>query len=208
MKPTTWVSAVTMGLVLPAALATAGDKPLTALKLRLAWFDVSGAAAQIESAAARELSDLFTPVAIDVDWTRAFTGVQAPDSDVQVIVLDNAPGLAKGVMGAAHHSDTRPHSVWVYLRHVRGTLGLGRGTEGALAPAEQALLGRAVGRVIAHEIIHAYAPDRDHEATGLMRARLDARFLKQKHVELEKAQADVDVGGLRNAGSILAAPQE
>jgi hypothetical protein len=43
-----------------------------------------------------------------------------------------------------------------------------------------------------------------------MRARLDGRFLKQKHVQLEKEAVDLVVGGLTGAGhgSILAAPQE
>jgi hypothetical protein len=78
-----------------------------------------------------------------------------------------------------------------------------------LRPTEQALLGRAVGRVVAHEIVHAYAPGREHEPTGLMRARLDAQFLKQKNVQLGKEQVEAVVGGLTgNGGSILAAPIE
>jgi hypothetical protein len=210
MGKTSRIGAVVVGLVLPAASLLAGDTPLARLRMRLSWFDVSGSATAIESAASHELSTLFAPASIDIDWTHASTGVQAPESDVQVIVLEQAPGVPRGVMGAAFHSDMRPHSVWVYLRHVRNTLGLGSRSEGMLRPTEQALLGRAVGRVVAHEIVHAYAPDRAHEATGLMRARLDGRFLKQKHVQLEKEAVDLVVGGLtgNGHGSILAAPQE
>jgi len=208
MKGTGRIAAMAVTLLLPAAVpARAAEAPL---RLRLAWFDVSGAAASVETAAARELAALFAPAAIEVDWTRAETGVQAPDSDVQVIVMESAPGVAKGVMGAAFHSEIRPHSVWVYLRHVRRTLGFSARTEALLRPTEQALLGRAVGRVVAHEIVHAYAPDREHQATGIMQARLDARFLKRQHVQLEKEAVELVVGGLTGAGngSILAAPQE
>jgi len=209
MRKTSRIGAVVVGLVLPAASLLAGDTPLARLRMRLSWFDVSGSAAAIEGAASHELSNLFAPASIDIDWTRASTGVQAPDSDVQVIVLEQAPGVPKGVMGAAFHSDVRPHSVWVYLRHVRTTLGFGSRSEGMLRPTEQALLGRAVGRVVAHEIVHAYAPGRDHEPTGIMRARLDAQFLKQKNVQLGKEQVEAVVGGLTgNGGSILAAPVE
>ena len=173
--------------------------------LRLSWFDVDGTAGPLFEHASRELRRLLADAEVEIEWSRQSTGVEAGDSDVQVIVLGASRGVAARVMGAAQPAPQPPHSVRVFLKHVRQALGYD--SRQHLRPTEQALLGRAVGRVIAHEIVHVYAPEHAHEGSGLMAAELDTRFLRQETVRLEPSSVAAVVGGLTR-GSVVLAPHE
>jgi hypothetical protein len=65
-------------------------------------------------------------------------------------------------------------AVWVFHESLRLALGL---DQGPLPPRDRDALGRALGRVVAHEVIHAIAPEAPHAGTGLMRHALDRNFL-------------------------------
>jgi hypothetical protein len=198
---------------LAASFATAGVsdvEPSPELKLRLRWVDVGKPDKAAFAVAARELADIFGDVQIEIEWRRGRAGEIGTEADVNVIVLDSSPAFPGRVMGVAHHSDPLPHYVHVFVGHIRETLGLDPRANAVLRPSERALLGRAIGRVIAHEIIHVYAPEHSHEVAGLMRPSLDARFLKQEHVHLEEASVAAVVSGLSggSTGTAVLAPAQ
>jgi len=180
-------------------------------RLRLLWVDVGGRGAQgVFDDAARELADIFGEADIHVDWRDGVPGEIAAESDVQVIVLESTPGLPARVMGAARHRQAPPHTVRVFLRAIRATLGFDPRSEAFILPSDRAALGRAVGRVIAHEIIHVYAPAHGHENDGLMRPSLDAEFLKQDRVHLATTAAQAVVAGIcgGTSGTAVLAPAQ
>jgi hypothetical protein len=208
-------------LVLSSGVVQAMDEPLprpcrTAAhasepRLRLAWVDVAGDGAEaVFEDAARELADIFSDAHIAIDWRRAQPGEGIVESDVHVIVLESGTNLPRQVMGAARHSDHPPHSLRVFLRHIRETLGLDPRPDAFILPCDRAALGRAVGRVIAHEIIHVYAPEHGHETEGLMRPSLDAEFLRQERVHLATAAVKAVVDGIGGSfgDSVVLAPEQ
>jgi hypothetical protein len=164
---------------------------------RLGWFDVAGQAETLFADATRELRALFGDADLTFAWHRGTSG-SAADVDVNVIVVETSPGVPRRVMGTSHHIEDAPHTVHVFLRHVRQALGLDARPGQALLPRHRAQLGRAVGRVIAHEIVHTYAPSRasESEGEGLRRAQLDPCFLRKEQVRLDPAAVRAVVAAL------------
>jgi hypothetical protein len=64
-------------------------------------------------------------------------------------------------------------TTWIYVPNVAAALELDLENVATSFDAQR-LLGIALGRVLAHEIVHAIAPDVEHTSGGLMRAGLDS----------------------------------
>ena len=141
--------------------------------LRLVWVDVHGMAADIHQPAAEEVTSLLAPAGLDVQWAASGGAERIVEpGETQVVLLDQAPRiLDRRVMGTASAFSGGARTVWVFLRPVRAALGLPSGTR-PLGPRESHRMGRAVARVILHELVHAAAPERPHARSGLMAARL------------------------------------
>ena len=88
------------------------------------------------------------------------------------------------VLGATILKDDGAHAVWVYLPHVANALGLDPDRPTSWNAAEVSQLATALGRVAAHEIIHALAPDLPHTAGGLMAERMGRGALLGPSVEV------------------------
>jgi hypothetical protein len=154
--------------------------------LRLVWVDMRGAARTVRPAAMAETATLLNAAGLDVTWQTA-GGLQRAvrDEEVLVVVLPGTPSsLPRDVMGTAHPGVPGARAVWVFLSGVRQALGYST-QSGIMPPGETANVGRAIGRVIVHEIVHLTAPDRPHEATGLMAPRLGRGILIQAHIDLD-----------------------
>jgi hypothetical protein len=79
-----------------------------------------------------------------------------------------------------------------------------RGLIGAAVPSNDVpsdvLLGRAMGRVLAHELYHMIARTDKHEAGGVTRAALSGRELISGDLELQPSDVEAIQNGLREAG--------
>jgi hypothetical protein len=74
--------------------------------------------------------------------------------------------------------------VWAFLENVRWTLREGRDGELPAAGLDRDL-GLALGRVVAHEVIHAIAPDEPHARNGLMSHAMNRTFLVSEKAPLD-----------------------
>lgn len=81
-------------------------------------------------------------------------------------------GAAERALGFRHNR----RATWKNKRHKPRRLAPGR---------KSGRLGIALGRVLAHEIIHSIAPDCPHTATGLMAERLSRRTLTAPGVKFD-----------------------
>ncbi len=61
------------------------------------------------------------------------------------------------------------------------------------------LLGRAMGRVLAHELYHVVADTAEHSEAGVARSALSARELTSGQLELRQSDVDAIQSGLRQA---------
>jgi hypothetical protein len=156
---------VLASIVAPCAAAGEGPVPLV-------WVDPAGAALGQGAVAREEARSLLSRMGAAVVWRGAAADGLARPGEVRVILLDRAaerrPG--KPILGATPpRFDVAPF-VWVHVPGVRAVLGLP--PQGSLAAVEAPMvraLGVAIGRVVAHEVVHALAPQVPH-GRGLMSA--------------------------------------
>lgn len=167
------------GILSPRLL---GPAPAAAdpLSPRLVWVDPTGAAVGIDGAAREEAASLLRKMGISVSWRRASPGEPAQGGEVRVILLDRGGVGASGmpILGATPTRVEAAPFVWVHVPNVRAVMGIR--PQGPLAtvelPALRAL-GMALGRVVAHEVVHVLAPSVPHGTGGLMSEALTRREL-------------------------------
>ena len=155
--------------------------------LRLVWVDVHRAAEPVRRVAFAETAALLQPIGVEVEWEQSDGRQRAVrDGEVQVVVLpEPAPPLGRHVLGAAQPGACGVRVVWVFLSAIRTALGLPRRPQEMLRPTEAHRLGRALARVVLHEVVHVAEPARPHGPSGLMAARLDRPFLEGGRLEIE-----------------------
>jgi len=172
----------------PALASYRGPRPAVATTLQaglsLVWIDAAGAAAGSERSARDESLQLLRAMGVDATWRKGSPNETAQPGEVRVILLDRAAVDAAGspVLGSTPARFDGEPFFWVHVPSVRGALGMD--ARRALGPADlrdRHLLGVALGRVIAHETVHAVAPGVPHGA-GLMSPRLKKGDLTSKTV--------------------------
>ena len=92
-----------------------------------------------------------------VSWRRGDAGQLARPGEVRVILIDRTIAKSgKPVLGATPPRFDVAPLVWVHVRSVRAVIGLDpRGSVFALSPPASRALAIALGRVAAHELLHA-----------------------------------------------------
>jgi hypothetical protein len=163
--------------------------PATTLppSLSLVWIDAGGAATGSERSARDEAQRLLRALGVAATWRTGRPSEPVRPGELRVILLDRGAVDATGapVLGATpDHFDGEPF-FWVHVPSVRSALGLD--PRRPLAPTElrdRHQLGVAIGRVVAHESVHALAPGVPH-GVGLMAARLTRGDLLAKAVPLQ-----------------------
>jgi hypothetical protein len=107
---------------------------------------------------------------VTVSWRRATTPEVIQGGELWVVLLGGGPQPASGplVLGATGTGHPATSVLWVRVPNVRAAVGIQSSASAmALAPSERQRLAVAVGRVIAHEVVHARVPALPH-GTGLM----------------------------------------
>lgn len=166
------------GLLAPRRTGPA-PAPARSPSARLVWVDPARAAAGIDGLARNEVGSLLRRMGISVSWRSAVPGELGRAEEVRVILLDRAAANASGelILGSTPSHFEASRFVWVHVPNVRAALGLR--PDGPLAALELPslrALAIALGRVVAHELVHALAPPASH-GTGLMSAALTFRQL-------------------------------
>ena len=158
-------------------------------RLRLVWCDVLRRTPFPFEVMSAEVERILGGERVDVTWrvVEGDAGI-VDDSEIKVILLDRPPAKPARnhlVMGATPREGSS-RTAWVYSSPVAWALGL---TQEALLPlSQQQELARALGRVVAHEIVHVVAPAVPHQRRGLMQARMDRKNLLMPGLSLESAE--------------------
>lgn len=149
------------------------------VETRLHWVDVSALAPFAYSAMAEEAWDILAQHGVCAELVRASTKSVRTNGEIGVILLRTmgGSGVGRHVMGATRSRDARHATVWVYFDEVAATLGLAGRNAQSWSGMERIAFGRALGRVAAHEVVHALLPERPHDRAGLMSPALGRREL-------------------------------
>jgi hypothetical protein len=150
----------------------------------VAWREATPLPADVRAGAEAEVDALFARAGLAVSWT-APDETPPPDALPLVVVeKGRSPTLPPRLLGAS--SPDRAAGVWIFYSAIRSEVGL-HGADRPLSARETKLLGRALGRVIAHEVVHAYQTTHAHAADGLMGRHLDAGQLTSAAIEWDMA---------------------
>jgi hypothetical protein len=194
---------VMLGFLLPAA-AGSSENPSSAAfararpHLRLVWFDPASAAPFAYSGVVGEVRSILGAAGVDVVWDKGATGPLAP-GEIAVILLSAEPArvaLRPGVMGCVVKGDG-PSVLWVNLTTVARVLGLDARSRIAWSGRERQQVATALGRVVAHEIVHLVAPQLPHATQGLLSPMLNRYHLVYQHLRLDGDSADGFLRGMR-----------
>jgi hypothetical protein len=144
--------------------------------VNLVWIDPSGTAPYAYETARDEATASLREAGIEARWRRgAPSQVLRADEVAVVLLAGGAPQSQphRRILGAAKKGEDAVAAVWIYVAAVKWTLGLERPRFPALTTTQRIALGRALGRVAAHETIHALLPRLPHAETGLMSEQFD-----------------------------------
>jgi len=146
--------------------------------LRLAWFDPTDIAAGSEQVARAETARLLARMGATVSWRRGTSGeVHRNDGGWVVLLGEGPPASGEPILGATQKGWSDAPVAWVRVPNVQAAVGISRSRSlGGLSPGELNRFAVALGRVIAHEVVHAVVPSVPH-GTGLMSGSLSRRQL-------------------------------
>ena len=176
------------GVLAPRKLA-AEPPPSRSAAARLVWMDPTRAATGVEWIARDEVRALLRKMDVSASWRIGEPGEAARPGEVGIILLNRAAAGASGqpILGATPpHFDAAPF-VWIHVPNVRAAVGLR--ADGPLEVLDMNAVrafGVALGRVIAHELVHVMAPFAPH-GKGLMSETLSSFQLTAARLDVEPA---------------------
>jgi hypothetical protein len=153
-----------------ATTAALRDLPARLPQLGLVVYDIHDLIQTRYADLVLETSAIFREMGVDTGWRRGGLGTvhgSGPLREIPVILLAEAPGRLKSqrdVLGLIPKD--QPAAIWVFVDNVRLAIG-------PLAAADGRQLALAIGRVVAHEMVHSLAPQLGHTRSGLMKHALD-----------------------------------
>jgi hypothetical protein len=149
-----------------------------AVEASLHWVDVAGLAPFAYASMADETRAALAGYGVCAHVSRSSPGAVRTNGEIGVVLLRAMPGSAgQRVLGATRSRAMRNATVWIYFDEVAAALGLARRPTETWTGPERAEFGRALGRVAAHEIVHALLPGRPHDRAGLMSPSFGRREL-------------------------------
>jgi hypothetical protein len=157
-------------------------RPAPSPALVLVWFDPDRLMLAASESLEREVAATFRDIGVEVAWRQGGPGSScggeaAPEIPIILLPTDPRPGHEdEHVMGLVMRNQHPTHAVWVFLSSLRWTLGH-PAPDGPLTARQEPEVALALARVVAHEVVHAVAPDEPHSRGGLMNHSLNRAFL-------------------------------
>jgi hypothetical protein len=121
----------------------------------------------------REAADILGRVGVRLRWRSGLPGTESAYDELRVVPLTTSRTRTKsGRMLGATSTDEGPRTIWVDYANVAWVAGTTTESLVSASFFERRRVGVAMGRVIAHEVIHALVPDLPHAGEGVMGERL------------------------------------
>jgi hypothetical protein len=177
---------------LPALLAVpaAAEEPESdESDVSLIWVEGVKVPEAVQGAMVREAAEILGPVGVRLRWRKGSTDTPSEAGELRVVPLGPAGRSAKTgrVLGATSTAEG-PRTIWIDYENVAWVAGTSTDRLVSAGFAERRRVGVAMGRVIAHEVVHALVPQLPHAAAGLMGVNL--RGALDRSVSLDPATRD------------------
>ena len=183
----------------------AEDRLTRGTRLLIVWHDAHGLAPNgTFRGTVREVEKLFGPVGLEIEWMRSESEDLPLDENtilIRIVLMPSKPsgsdwGLEKDIMGAFLPGGGRSHSLYVFYRNLVRAVKIHDPPSRLPDLRELRRLSKALGHVVAHEMIHAVAPTEHHASGGLMREGLAYSFLVRDEVALEEQLIEAFLSGV------------
>jgi hypothetical protein len=177
-----WFSWVALGSLAAPPQGTSAQEAVPAvLVLRIA--DPEQAASFSLHGVTAEVQRLFAPLGVRVVLEGEDEGLSELPIQVVLLTRDRSRGgMNSDTMGAVQRAEGSNSAVWILLSNVHYALG---GSKQRQAGVPMEMVARAVGRVLAHELVHLIAPELPHASSGLMSARVGRGLLLREDLKLD-----------------------
>jgi hypothetical protein len=162
---------------------TTAPLPASPPRITLVWFDLLRELPTGSHDVADEVRAIFAELGIEVTWRQGEPGTSyggTRELEIAVIALAEDPSptrRSRTILGLVQREPRPTRTVWAFMGNIKRAVGHDPEAAREVHPVEQRLLARAVGRVIAHEVVHAVAPEHPHDRRGLMRHALSRTLL-------------------------------
>jgi len=207
LKQTFGLAGLTAFLLLspgPAPGETGNNVAATAIEERstvtLGWLDPDQRLQSGFDTMAQEVNFIFGQIGVEVEWKLGDgrTIDRKPGEILVILQPASPPGLilSAGTMGAVSRQKESRHIVFVFHQEVAEAIGVALHAPYRITPLQRHELATAVGRVVAHEVIHAVAPAHPHGAEGIMQHRLSELQLVRGKLEISPRCLSAFVEGL------------
>ncbi len=194
----------------PTPVRAIDEAGRAAAALNIGYFDRAGLPAAVVAAMQAEVERLLGRLGVAVttlDATALMSSDNLPSGTLLNIVVWNrlpeAWGLKSHTMGVCPDSGSLPRNVYAFEPAILEELGLANKGFDAMRTED---VGRAFGRVVAHEVIHAFATfageDR-HRGNGLMGESLDRDTLLRPGIGVDERSGSAFRAGLAKASATL-----
>lgn len=176
------------------------------LTLRLVFFDAVGLGSGVEAVMREEVEAIFRQARVRIHWLEPEDVASGYDGHfLRAILLSRPPTmfhLSEDTMGMVAPRRDLADAVFLFAPVIRRILH-GRKSRITLTVEEW---GRAYGKVLAHEVVHALAPRQPHARSGLMAGSLQPNVLAARRIRLDDASASALRRGLIMSSSLLIRP--
>jgi hypothetical protein len=169
-----------------ALSVTALVAPGTAPAPEVVWIDLAGVPAAAREAARQEAAAVLDDVGLSPRWRVGAAQDLLGEHDLPVVLLRSDHSARRGsdrVLGACTPRSGSPRA-WVYLENLAWAMGV-PAYDGPMTLQQSMSLGRAIGRIVAHEVIHAVAPALGHARSGIMSPRFNRNDLLSLYLPVD-----------------------
>jgi hypothetical protein len=187
----------------PAAFSEEDIEPGENRNLVLTLYDGQRLFRYDREATRREVESIFNPLGVAIHWTGSDEPVasSAVGPMLSIVLMDSDPSgpgwnLSEDTMGVFVHGQGRQRSVFIFYSNLARAFGIEPAVDSLIEPRKRKALSRALGRIIAHELVHAVSPALPHADSGLMCASLGASFFSESKVNLDRASRAAFLSGL------------
>lgn len=193
-----------MLLLLALALRPQSAAGESGVSLRILWVETVPGDHVVREVGLVEAREVLEPFRVGMVWRYGAPATESTEEEIRVVPLARRLGEKAGrrILAATATGDG-PRTVWLDWEGMLWLVGLDTGTLDSAPPVEKRRLGVALGRVLAHELIHALLPDLPHASHGLMDEAMREPLLVPATLDARSREA---LNGLVARGRAAAQP--
>ena len=175
---------------LPALLAVdvAAEEPLA--EVSLLWVEAIKVPQAVRGAMTAEAEEILGPLGVRLVWRKGGTETESGPDELRVVPL--APAARRAPTGrvlGATSTGSGPRTIWIDYENVAWVAGTSADRLVSAGFAERRRVGVAMGRVLAHEVVHALVPELPHAMAGLMGVHLQGALERSVSLDAATRQA-------------------